>query len=204
MILLLLLVILYCKVCGPCCDSLNTGFVVNENAAAEQSGADLTNSLISDNSLSTLITLPDGKILNIMKNSQEFKLFSFLNSSDTKVESDPQGWINLDKVNFATGKSILNSGAETQLKNIAMIMQFFPNSQLKIGGYADNTGTDAINMSLSSERAKGAAKKLASSGVAANRLTHEGYGSQNPICPLNDGEDCRAENRRVEIKVTSK
>ena len=204
MVLLLLLIILYCKVCGPCSERSNPDLVVTQNAETEQSGDDLANSYISENSTSTSITLPDGKVLTMLKSSQEFKLFSFLNSSETKVEAGPQGWINLDKVHFATGKANLNSGSEAQLKNIAMIMQFFPNCQFKIGGYADNTGTDTINMRLSSERAKVATEKLLSLGVAANRLAHEGYSSQNPVCALNDSEDCRAANRRAEIKVTHK
>jgi len=83
-------------------------------------------------------------------------------------------------------------------------MQFFPNSCLKTGGYTDNTGSEDTNMNLSAERAKVAAEKLVILGVGEKRISHEGYGAQRPVCPPNDSEDCRAANRRVDIKVTQK
>ena len=218
LLLLLLLVIILC--CWKCCSSEHkrTGAVENvtpveivveaipdttEEDKDEQ--PDSPNSLIVDNGSSISITLPDGNVLNIAKDSPEFKLFSFLNSPDSKVETDQtQGWITLDKIGFEKGKTNLAPESENQLKNVARIMQFFPNSRIKAGGHTDNTGTDAVNMRVSNARAKVAAGKIISSGVEANRVSHEGYGSQRPLCPPNDSEDCRAANRRVDIKVIQK
>jgi len=216
LILLFLLMIFCCKKC--CCHSTcsNTEVGAVENVTVEPSDTDSadnnaeqpdssTNDLISDSGASISITLPDGNVLDIAKNSKEYKLFSFLYSSDAKVESDlTKGWITLDKMHFDTGKAHLSSDSENQLKSIAGIMQFFPNSHFKIGGYTDNTGNDAINMRLSSERAKATVEKLVSLGIDANRMTHEGYGIQRPVCPSNDTDDCRAANRRVDIRVTQK
>jgi len=216
LILLFLLMIFCCKKC--CCHSTCSNPEVGavENVTVEPSDTDSadnnadqpdssTNDLISDSGASISITLPDGNVLDIAKNSKEYKLFSFLYSSDAKVESDlTKGWITLDKMHFETGKAHLSSDSENQLKSIAGIMQFFPNSHFKIGGYTDNTGNDAINMRLSSERAKATVEKLVSLGIDANRMTHEGYGIQRPVCPSNDTDDCRAANRRVDIRVTQK
>lgn len=63
---------------------------------------------------------------------------------------------------------------------------------------------DEINMKLSADRAKTAMVELNKSGVAANRLETEGYGSQHPICPANDTPECRAQNRRIDVRVTAK
>ncbi|MDR0467906.1 MAG: OmpA family protein [Campylobacteraceae bacterium] len=162
-------------------------------------------SLVVDNDSFVSITLPNGSVLNIAKNSAEFKLFSFLNSQDTKVETDlTQGWITLDSVHFNNGKTELSDKAKNQLQNIAKIMQFFPNSHIKVGGYTDNTGTDEANARVSTQRAKAAAEKIISSGVEASRVNYEGYGSQHPVCPPNDSEKCKADNRRVDIRVTQK
>ena len=215
-ILLLLLIFFCCKKCRceRTCASHQAGVV--ENVAAEPSDMESTENdseqpeastddLIADNGASVSIRLPDGNVLELAKNSQEYKLFSFLHSSETQVDADKtKGWITMDKVGFESGKTILSAKSDQQLKNIARIMLFFPDSHLKIGGYTDNTGTDEINAKLSLERAKVTAEKIAASGIDANRLAYEGFGAQHPVCQANDTEECRAANRRVDIRVIQK
>jgi len=214
LLILLLLIIIFC--CKKCCSGTKPDHEPVEKTAPAASVTDTTDNDVKETDSSTIqlitdtgdavsITLPDGKVLRIAKNSLEFKLFSFLNSSDATVDADQtKGWITLDKVRFETGKAILTPESETQLTNIAGLMQFFPNSFIKVGGYTDNTGTDELNMKISSERAKVAAEKIISSGIAANRVAYDGYGSQHPVCPANDNDNCRAANRRVDIRVTQK
>ena len=216
LILLVLLIIFFCKKCccnEKCCKpdtcpvehaipAPSATNVTNEDSKPDNASP---NNPITDNGASISLKLPDGNVLDIAKNTQEHKLFSFLNSADTQVEADQtKGWITLDKVRFETGKTNLTPDSEKQLKTVAAMMQFFNHAHLKIGGYTDNTGNNEINMRISAERAKVTAAKLVSMGVAANRVTHEGYGSQRPVCPANDSEDCRAANRRVDVKVTQK
>ena len=152
------------------------------------------------------ITLPNEQKWEIGLNSSEYKLFNFLNSDAIKVnmEDKTQDWITLDRLHFETGQATLTPESEDQLKNIATLLSLFPSSHIKFGGYTDNTGTDEINMKLSEERAKVAAEKLISLGVDAGRVAHEGYGSQHPVCPPNDTAECRALNRRIDIRVTQK
>ena len=40
--------------------------------------------------------------------------------------------------------------------------------------------------------------------IDAARLEAEGYGSDHPVCAANDTEDCRAQNRRIAMRVLSK
>jgi len=166
----------------------------------------LTNNFIYDTGDTVTVKLPDGTDWRVAQNSSEYKLFTFLNSPDVKVDTldKTKGWITLDRLYFETGKSNLTPESENQLKNIAMILKLFPNSKIKMGGYTDNTGTDEINMPLSTERAKVTADKLISLGINADRVTSEGYGSQHPICPANDTPECRAMNRRIDVRVTQK
>ena len=204
-ILLLLMVIFCCRKC--CCNnaSPNPNIGAVENVTVQSNQAASTNNSIIDTGSQISITLSDENTFDIAKNSQEFKLFFFLNSSDAQVEADQtKGWITLDKVHFETGKADIDFDSENQLKKIAMIMQLFPNSRLKIGGYTDNTSNDETNMRLSTERAQVSFEKLIHFGVAPYRLTYEGYGAQRPVCPSNDSDDCKAANRRVEVKVTHK
>ena len=195
----MLLLLLFCwkKCCG------NEKCAVPDNAAVESVAE--SNSPIADNGSSVSITLPDGRVFEIPKNSPEFELFSFLNSPDAQNDGEQaEKWITLDKVRFDNGKANLAEGAETQLNNIANLMQMYPNTNLKVGGYTDNTGNNKINLKVSTERAKVAADKIIGSGIDAERITHEGFGSQRPVCPPNDTDECRAENRRVDIMITRK
>ena len=215
LILLLLLIIIFC--CKKCCcsDTCSNSAAedvtpeltipVLSDTAATENDENETNSLIVDTGDAISFTLPDGTVWKIGKNSPEFQLFNFLNTPDVQVDADQtRGWITLDKLHFETGKTKLTSESENQLKSIAMIMKFFPNSRIRVGGYTDNTGTDEVNKRVSLERARVTAEKLISSDIAANRVSYEGYGSQRPVCPANDSENCRASNRRVDIRVTQK
>jgi len=215
LLILLLLILLFCwkKCCSnDKCSTTNVAPVENtvpvaintpDSVVVEPDS--LANNLIRDVENAISITLPDGKEWKIEKDSPEYQLFSFLNAKDTNVDADKsKGWITMDKLCFKKGETNLAPESESQLKSIVAIMRFFPNSQIKIGGYTDNTGTEATNMRISSERAKNTAKKLISSGINANRVTSEGYGSQYPVCPGNDTDDCRAANRRIDVKVTQK
>ena len=214
LLILFLLILLFCW--KKCCCSDNCSNPDSASIECVAPGASTTNppdkadgesdALISDTGDAISLTLPDGKEWTIDKNSPEYELFTFLNSDDAKVDEldKTKGWITLDKLHFETGKTKLTDESEAQLKNIAMIMQFFPHSQIKMGGYTDNTGTDAVNLRISSERAKVAAEKLIASGIDASRVTYEGYGSAHPVCPANDTDDCRAANRRIDSRVIRK
>jgi len=217
--ILLILLLLFCwkKCCGgdKCSISNTTPPVENVTPAitntqdsikAKSDSLSLKNDSIQDLGNAISLKLPDGTECKIDKNSPEYRLFTFLNSDTAKVDADKtKGWITMDKLCFEKGKTNLTSESETQLKNIAAIVKFFPTSCIKMGGYTDNTGTDAINMRISSERAKVTALKLISlSGINANRVTSEGYGSQYPVCPANDTDACRAANRRIDVRVTQK
>ena len=207
-ILLLLLLIFFWKKCSSdtCSDKNVTAVECNVGSTdREQLVPAPANGAfqISETDASVTVTSPDGKVLDITKNSQEFKLFSFLNSA-AQVDADKtKGWMPLDRVQFETGKAQLTPECENQLQNIAAILQFFPNAHLKVGGYTDDTGTDEANMKLSHERAKVTAEKLINFGMDENRITFEGYGSKHPVSPDNDIEG-RAANRRVDIRVTRK
>ena len=36
------------------------------------------------------------------------------------------------------------------------------------------------------------------------RLEAEGYGAEHPVCAANDTDECKAQNRRIALRVTAK
>ena len=145
--------------------------------------------------------LPNGIELNIPRLGVENKLLDFIEDAAKPV--DKTTWFDFDRLLFDTGKATLQAASQAQLDDIANIFKAFPNVKAKVGGYTDNTGDKAANMKLSEERAKNVAAELAKLGVAADRLTSEGYGEGNPIAD-NATEEGRQKNRRISMRVTAK
>ncbi|GAB2874914.1 DUF937 domain-containing protein [Hymenobacter ruber] len=159
---------------------------------------------IYDTGANTEVKLPDGTVLNVGSNSFESRLFNFLNDKNQTVSDDKtQGWMSLDRVYFNTGKSTLTAESQAQLKNVAAILKAFPNATLKFGGYTDNKGKAAMNMALSADRAKIARDAVVGNGIDGGRIAAEGYGDAHPIAS-NDTPEGRAQNRRVDVRVTKK
>jgi outer membrane protein OmpA-like peptidoglycan-associated protein len=105
---------------------------------------------------------------------------------------------------FETGSAKLKAASAEQIKNIAGILKTYTNVKLKIGGYTDNTGDAAANMKLSQERAEAAKAAIVREGIDGRRMEAEGYGDQHAICPANSTPECKAVNRRIDIRVTQK
>lgn len=143
----------------------------------------------------------DGKELNLNNiGKTESDLIEFIGS---KKVVDKDSWFNFDKLLFETGKSVLKSESQNQLKNVADILTTFPKVKIKIGGYTDNTGNAAANLKLSADRASTVKEALIALGVDATRVESEGYGDQHPVAS-NDTEEGKAQNRRIAISVREK
>ncbi len=98
---------------------------------------------------------------------------------------------------------MLAPASQPQVRNIATIMECYPNVNLKVGGYTDNVGDPASNLKLSQARAENTAAAIVSHGVPAARVQAEGYGEQHPVAS-NDTAEGRQRNRRTDVRVTRK
>jgi outer membrane protein OmpA-like peptidoglycan-associated protein len=145
--------------------------------------------------------LPDGIDLSIPSRGVESRLIAFIQDPNAQV-SDTL-WFNFDRLNFETGSTKLSDDSSDQLDNIAAILKAYPDVNMKIGGYTDNTGDAAANMKLSQTRADAVRAALVSRGIAGSRLSAEGYGDAHPIAD-NSTPDGRAQNRRIAMRVTKK
>src|SRR5690554_6540285 len=101
---------------------------------------------------------------------------------------------------FNTGKSTFQNVSYSALDSMVEVMKQFPNAKFAVEGHTDSTGSDRINDPLSEYRANAVKDYLISKGIAANRLTAEGFGSKRPIDD-NKTVAGRANNRRTEIKL---
>ncbi|MCH3881238.1 MULTISPECIES: OmpA family protein [Tenacibaculum] len=104
---------------------------------------------------------------------------------------------------FNTGKTTFKPGVVETLNGIAKIMGDYPNATFVIEGHTDSQGRNSTNMSLSSRRANAVMNYLSSNGVSSSRMSAVGYGEDSPI-DTNATRAGRANNRRVEVRVTNK
>ena len=113
--------------------------------------------------------------------------------------SDNQLKLNIPSdISFDTGRSEIKYNLRPVLDQFAQGLSNQPNTEIRIVGHTDSTGSDAINNPLSFERAASARDYLASRGVDSRRIQIDGRGSREPIA--NNGSDAgRAANRRIEI-----
>lgn len=145
--------------------------------------------------------LPGGARIHFDPNSTQEQLVKFIEDKDAKV--DKETWFNFDKVTFETGKSTPSPESKEQLDDIAAILTAYPDLELKIGGYTDNTGDAATNKKISGERAEAVVKALVERGIKKERLKSEGYGPEHPVAP-NDTPENKEKNRRLAVRVTKK
>lgn len=128
---------------------------------------------------------------------------SFEPKKNNKIAVDKDTWFDFDRLTFEKGKSSLKSESAEQLKNVAEILKAFPEVNVKVGGYTDNTGDANANLKLSGDRAAAVKSELMKLGIDDARLESEGYGVEHPIAS-NGTEEGRAANRRTSVRVTKK
>lgn len=101
-------------------------------------------------------------------------------------------------ISFDTGRADIKPNLRPILDQFADGLRNQPNTEVRIIGHTDSTGSDAINNPLSMQRAVSARDYLASRGVDYTRIAVNGVGSHEPVA--DNGSDAgRARNRRVEI-----
>lgn len=101
-------------------------------------------------------------------------------------------------ISFDTGRSEIKSNLRPILDQFAQGLGGQPNTEVRIVGHTDSTGSDAVNNPLSVNRAASARDYLVSRGVNSHRVQIDGRGSHEPIA--DNGTDAgRAKNRRIEI-----
>ncbi len=109
--------------------------------------------------------------------------------------------VTLGDVLFDTGKSALKQNAQISLAKVSAILQQYPDLKLQIAGYTDSTGSDALNLKLSNDRAKSTEDFLVAQGVQQANVSFYGFGKQDPVAD-NTSAAGRAQNRRVEMIVS--
>ena len=129
-------------------------------------------------------------IKDIEENTQRF---SALSEYDVKGEATAK---------FNVGSSKLSAEDQEELKKLAETAKGLTGYIIEVTGYADSTGSAAVNTKLSEERAKAVVTCLMQQGnVPIRHIVAPGAMGEYGAAAPNETKAGRAENRRVEVKI---
>jgi outer membrane protein OmpA-like peptidoglycan-associated protein len=135
------------------------------------------------------------------KAAMRTKLTEQLNSILQTRDSARGLIVSMSDVLFDTGKYSLKPGAREKLAKVAGILLSYPGLNIAVGGYTDNVGGDAMNQTLSENRAGSVRDYLVKEGVVAGAVSATGFGNSLPVSS-NGNSAGRQQNRRVELLVS--
>lgn len=137
-------------------------------------------------------TAVDGSGCALPEKKPDVKVF--VTEEDKKVVRDA-----IANLEFDLGKATIRAHSFPSLDRVADLL-VSKNFSLKLAGHTDNTGSAALNLSLSKDRAEAVRQYLVSKGANASRIEATGYGQTQPIAS-NKTAAGRQKNRRVEFTI---
>jgi OmpA-OmpF porin, OOP family len=130
---------------------------------------------------------------NIKDIEENTKRFTALSEYDVKGEAT---------VKFGVGSSTISAADQGELKKLAQTATGLTGYIVEVMGYADSTGSAAMNTRLSEDRAKAVVTYLMQQGgVPVRHIVAPGAMGEYQPTASNETKAGRAENRRVEVKV---
>jgi len=104
------------------------------------------------------------------------------------------------EVTFRTNDDAIQTQSLSPLMKIGALAASLPDARIRVDGYADSRGSDAVNDALSKRRADAVAKVLQSAGVDEGRLVVTSHGKSAATSA--DGDlDGYAFDRRVTVRI---
>ncbi len=114
--------------------------------------------------------------------------------------------INLKDIYYNFDKFDIRLDASKDLDRLLQLLRTYPSMHISLESHTDSRGSNAYNKNLSENRAKSARSYLISQGIAAARVTSQGFGENRLKNRCADGVVCseaeHQQNRRTEVRVT--
>ncbi|MGH8139372.1 MAG: OmpA family protein [Steroidobacteraceae bacterium] len=104
------------------------------------------------------------------------------------------------EVSFRTNDDSIQIQAMSPLLKLGGLAAAMPDARIRVAGYADPRGSDAVNEALSRRRAEAVAAVLVTAGVSRDRLIVEAHGKSAAASAEGD-LDGYALDRRVTVRI---
>ncbi|MCD0490233.1 OmpA family protein [Pedobacter sp. MC2016-14] len=139
-------------------------------------------------------TVVDGAGCPLRAPSQIIREKVIVTEADRKVVGEA-----IKNLEFELGKATIKAKSYETLNRVAALL-VEKNFSLKLAGHTDNTGSMALNLRLSKDRAEAVKAYLVSQGANPSVIEATGYGPNQPIA-TNKTAAGRQQNRRVEFSL---
>jgi outer membrane protein OmpA-like peptidoglycan-associated protein len=104
-------------------------------------------------------------------------------------------------VQFRTGQTQVRDSDRARIQKLGLLVADLKDVRVRVSGFADSRGDDALNQSLSQERAEMVASELEKAGIPKERLIVEAMGER--FASAESSPDDQAFERYVEIRFES-
>jgi outer membrane protein OmpA-like peptidoglycan-associated protein len=101
-------------------------------------------------------------------------------------------------VQFRTGQTAVRDSDKARIARLGALVADLKDVRVRVSGFADSRGDDALNETLSQERAEMVARELEKAGIPKERLVVEAMGER--FASVESNTDDRAFERCVEIR----
>lgn len=187
---------------GGCASKMQTGVLVGAGGGAVLGGVigKIAGSTAKGAIIGAAVGGAAGAIIGHQMDKQAAELGQ--NIKGATVERVGEGI----QVTFASGllydfdSDVIKANAQTNLRELALSLAKYPDSELLIVGHTDQVGSTSYNQALSERRAMSAARYLVTQGIAGARVATRGLGETEPVAD-NATEAGRASNRRIEVAI---
>jgi outer membrane protein OmpA-like peptidoglycan-associated protein len=119
----------------------------------------------------------------------------------TLTEIESRAAVMGSTVQFRTGQTAVRDSDKARVARLGALVAGIPDVRVRVSGFADARGDDALNQALSKERAEMVARELEKSGVPRERLIIEALGER--FASVESTSDDQAFERSVEIRFES-
>ena len=150
--------------------------------------------------------LDNGKYLMIIQSSQFFRIeeiFTMAGNKDILVRAEPiHAKMEFESIEFDKESAELKSTMYFDLDKVAQFLMDNPDFKMKISGHTDSFGTIEYNLELSRKRAESIMDYIVYFGsVPKAKVESYGFGSSQPIVAIEQTDEDRQLNRRVEFEL---
>jgi outer membrane protein OmpA-like peptidoglycan-associated protein len=103
---------------------------------------------------------------------------------------------------FELGSTKISDQSQNTVAQAAQVFKSKANARISVTGYADTIGSTAVNVQISTARAKKVADDLMALGVPAAAITTRGAGDEGLLVPTGP-QTVEPRNRRAVIVITN-
>jgi len=143
-----------------------------------------------------------GGTIGFYMDHQEAELRRQLEGTGVRVEREGKNikLIMPSDITFDNDRAEIKPSFFETLNSVAIVLNKYNKTTVKVAGYASKVGSDSHNQQLSEQRAEAVASFLINKHVASSRVVSVGYGSRFPVA-TNSTKQGQALNRRVEVTI---